>query len=213
MTMKKIFFAVAAIGAFAISACNNSGSKNEHEGHDMNKMNKDSARHAMTTDDKDVKAVAVTYSNLDAKAAASIKEIVGHYLHIKNALANDNGSEAASGGKAMEEAIRKMDKSLLTAEQKTAYDKNEEELKEHAEHIGKNGDNIKHQRLHFAMLSEDVYDLVKGFGGGRALYHDHCPMYNKDKGGAMWLSETKEVKNPYYGAQMITCGTVEELIK
>jgi hypothetical protein len=62
------------------------------------------------------------------------------------------------------------------------------------------------------MLSEDVYDLVKNFGAGQPIYHDHCPMYNENK-GAMWLSEMKEVKNPFYGAEMLTCGTVEEVIK
>ena len=175
-------------------------------------MNKDTTQHAAATDDKEVKAVAVTYTNVDAKDAASIKEIVDHYLHIKNALANDNGSEAASGAKAMEEAISKLDKSLLTSEQKKVYDEIEEDLKEHAEHIGKNGDKIKHQRDHFSMMSEDVYYLVKAFGAGKPIYHDHCPMYNENK-GAMWLSEMKEVKNPYLGAEMSTCGSVEEVIK
>jgi hypothetical protein len=46
----------------------------------------------------------------------------------------------------------------------------------------------------------------------QALYHDHCPMYNEKK-GCMWLSELKEVKNPYFGAEMPTCGTIEEVIK
>lgn len=210
--MKKIFFSILAISAIIITACNNSGSKNETEKHDMNNMGKDSTAHATALDDKEVKTVAVTYTNVDVKIAASVKEIVDHYLHIKNALANDNGNDAAGGAKAMEATISKLDKSLLTAEQKTAYDKNEEELKEHAEHIAKNSDKIEHQRSHFAMLSEVMYDLVKAFGGGRALYHDHCPMYNDNK-GAMWLSEMKEVKNPYFGSQMLSCGSFEEVIK
>ncbi len=210
--MKKILFSILAISTIAITACNNNGSKNETEKHGMNNMSKDSTQHATATDDKDVKAVAITYTNVDGKVSVSIREIVDHYLHIKNALANDNGNEAASGAKAMEATISKLDKSLFTAEQKTEYDKNEEELKEHAEHIAKNGDKIEHQRSHFAMLSKVMYDLVKAFGGGRALYHDHCPMYNDNK-GAMWLSEMKEVKNPYYGSKMLTCGSVEEVIK
>jgi hypothetical protein len=207
--MKKIFFSVLANSAITISACNNGGSKNEHDGHDMNK---DTTKHATVSDDKDVKAIAVTYTNVDAKAAASIKTIVDHYLHIKNALANDKSSEAANGAKAMEDAIGKLDKSLLTAEQKTAYDANEEELKEHADHIAKNGDNIKHQRSHFVQMSEVVYELVRDFGAGRPVYHDHCPMA-RDNQGAMWISETKEIKNPYFGAQMLKCGTVEEVIQ
>lgn len=210
--MKKIFFSLLAISAIVFAACNSGGSKNEHEGHDMTDMNKDRSQHVTATDDKDVKAVAVTYTNVDAKAAASIKAIVDHYLHIKNALANDNAGEAASGAKAMEKAIGSLDKSLLTSEQKTAYDANEEEMKEHAEHIAKNGDNIKHQRSHFVKMSEVVYELVKDFGAGRPVYHDHCPMA-RDNQGAMWLSEVKEIKNPYFGAEMPKCGKVEEVIK
>lgn len=210
--MKKIFFSLLAISSISITACNNSDSKNETEKHDMNAMSKDTAQHATETVNTDVKAISIVFTNVEPKAAASIKEIVDHYLHIKNALANDNGSEAANGAKEMEAAISKLDMSLLTAEQKTAYDKNEEELKEHAEHIAKNGDKISHQRSHFSMLSEVIYELVKNFGAGRSIYHDHCPMYNENQ-GAMWLSEMKEVKNPYFGAQMPTCGTVEEVIK
>jgi len=210
--MKQLFYSVFAVGIILFAACTNSNSKTESDKHDMSTMNKDSMPKAAAPADKEVKAVAVTYTNVDAKVAASIKEIVDHYLHIKNALANDNGSEAASGAKAMEDVVSKLDKSFFTAVQKKVYDELEADLKEHAQHIGKNGDKIKHQRSHFASLSEDVYDLVKAFGGGRALYHDHCPMYNENK-GAMWISELKEVKNPYYGSEMLTCGTVEEIIQ
>lgn len=209
--MKKFFFNLLTISSILLAACNG-GSKKEHEGHDMDKMDKDSSQHITTTDDKDVKAVAVTYTNVDTKAAAAIRLIVDHYLHVKNALANDDAGGAASGAKAMEAAIGNLDKSLLTAEQKTAYDANEEEMKEHAGHIAKNGDNIKHQRSHFVMMSEVVYDLVKSFGAGRPVYHDHCPMA-RDSQGAMWLSEVKEIKNPYFGAEMLKCGRVEEVIK
>ena len=62
------------------------------------------------------------------------------------------------------------------------------------------------------MMSEDVYDLVAAFGAGQILYHDHCPMANDSK-GAMWLSETMEVRNPYFGGKMNECVRVEEVIK
>ncbi|MBK8611769.1 MAG: DUF3347 domain-containing protein [Chitinophagaceae bacterium] len=29
------------------------------------------------------------------------------------------------------------------------------------------------------MMSKDMYDMVKAFGAGMTLYHDHCPMYNE----------------------------------
>jgi Protein of unknown function (DUF3347) len=209
--MKKILFTCTAIALIAFTACNSSNDKPK-EGNDMKKMDKDTSRLVTTGDNKDVKAIAITYTNADAKASASIKEIVDHYLHVKNALANDNGNEAARASGEMSDAIKKVDKSFFTSEQKKFYDNIEDDLKEHAEHIGKNAGNIKHQREHFAMMSEDVYDLVKAFGGGQPIYHDHCPMYNDGK-GAIWLSEMKEVKNPYYGKEMPGCGTVEEVIK
>ena len=208
--MKKDFFYLAAT-AILFSACHSEGDKT-HEGHDTTARVADSATHITTTEDKDVKAVPVMFTNLDPTAAASIKEIVDHYLHIKNALANDNADEAASGAKAMAEVMKKLDKSLLSAEQKTAYDKTEDDLEEHAEHIAANAGKIDHQRSHFSMMSEDIYDLVKNFGAGRPLYHDHCPMA-KDNQGAMWMSENKEIKNPYFGNKMPTCGSVEEVIR
>src|SRR5690606_8924334 len=79
------------------------------------------------------------------------------------ALSNDDDKEAASGGEAMVAAMNQLDKSVLTAEQAALYNQNEADLKEHAEHIGENVGNIKHQREHFIMMSEDVYALVKGF--------------------------------------------------
>lgn len=210
--MRKIFSTVLLIATAALTACNSGNDKSAHEGHDMGDKKQDTSAHSTTANDAEIKTVQASFANVDAKAAAAIKEIVDHYLHIKNALANDNGGEAARGGEAMAAAIGKLDKSLLTAEQKKVFDAEQDDLKEHAEHIAKNGDNIKHQREHFATMSEEVYTLVKAFGAGRPLYHDHCPMYNDNKGG-MWISETKEVKNPYFGAEMLTCGKVEEVIQ
>jgi hypothetical protein len=37
-------------------------------------------------------------------------------------------------------------------------------------------------------------------------------MYNNNK-GATWLSETKEIKNPYMGKKQPTCGSLKEEIK
>jgi hypothetical protein len=110
----------------------------------------------------------------------------------------------------MSEALTKIDKSHFTPEQKKAYDETEDDLEEHAEHIGKS--KLDHQREYFVMMSEDVYSLAKAFGGGPALYYDHCPMANNGK-GAMWLSEVKEIKNPYMGSKMPTCGSIKGKIQ
>lgn len=210
--MNSIILSTLLVTAIIFGSCNNNKQKNEHEGHDMNNMGNDTVMHDSTVDNKDIKPVSIRFTDLDSKVATSIKEIVDHYLHVKNALFSDKSTEAAKGSKAMLDAMAKLDKSLLTTDQKKVFENVEDGLKEHAEHIGKNGDNIKHQRSHFSEMSDAIYILARAFGGGRPLYHEHCPMA-KDNQGAMWISESKEIKNPYFGAQMPNCGTVEEVIQ
>ena len=166
-----------------------------------------------TSRDHKTKADSVSISRTtDAKAAAAIREIVGRYLDLKNALANDKTKEAAAAGTALESAFKKFDKKALTASDRKVFEDVEDDAREHGEHIGANAGNIAHQREHFDMLSKDMYDLVAAFGSSQVLYKDFCPMYNNKK-GAIWLSELKEIKNPYYGKKMLTCGSVKEEIK
>ena len=82
-----------------------------------------------------------------------------------------------------------------------------ESAKEHAEHIVKSP--IDHQREHFEVLSTDIKDLIGLVGSEKTLYQDFCPMFNDGK-GAIWLSEFKEIKNPYYGSKMLTCGSIQK---
>lgn len=149
----------------------------------------------------------------DVKATVSIKEIVTAYLQLKNALAKDNGKDAATTGNAIVATLATVDMKSLSAEQMKSYMDIADDLKEHAEHIGANAGKIEHQREHFVMLSKDIADLIKTFGnGGQTLYKDFCPMANDGK-GAIWISEVKEIKNPYLGSKMPTCGSVKETIK
>ncbi len=191
--MKNIIICIAT-AAISFTACNTGTDKSSEE---------------IKNDTSNVKAPS---ENSGEKITSSIKEITQHYLHIKNALVNDDGKDAASGGKAMVEAMAKFDKSLLTSEQKNIYKDIEVDAIEMADHISTNADKIEHQREHFDMLSKDMYDIVKTFGAGQTLYQTHCPMYNDNK-GANWLSETKEIKNPYLGKKMPTCGSVKEEVK
>lgn len=154
----------------------------------------------------------VTVNTNEPKKTGTVNDVISGYLNLKNALATDNGKEGANAANEIAAAIEKMDESALTSEQKKIYTDVKDDIKEHAEHIGANGSNIAHQREHFDLLSKDVIDLVKVTGSSKTLYMDFCPMYNNKK-GASWLSETKEIKNPYFGNKMSGCGLVKEEIK
>lgn len=146
-------------------------------------------------------------------AAFSVKEIIASYLQVKNALAKDNAKDAATTATTMVAILDKINKASLPANQLKTYNELQDDIKENAEHIGENQDKIEHQREHFEMLSKDIVDLIKIFGnGGQTLYKDFCPMANDGK-GAIWISEVKEIKNPYLGSKMPECGTIKETIK
>ena len=200
--MKKLIFGFA-LAATALTACN-SGT--------------DTTTDSVKTKN-DTSGVAVdpakrpeTPAMAGANTEGSMKEMVAQYLKIKNALANDDGKAAAAAGNAFVESMGKMDKTSLAGNKLKAWNDLSDDAKEMAEHIGKNADRLAHQREHFDMLSGDMYDMVKAFGAGQVLYKDYCPMYNDNK-GAFWLSEIKEIKNPYLGKKMPTCGSLKEEIK
>ena len=196
--MKSLFFAIA-ISTISLSACNNTGNKSNNENN-------------MAADTTATETNTGSTSSENTQAGSSINTIVSSYLQLKNALANDNGKDAATAGGAMVSAFKNFDQASLSADKKKTFEDIQDDASEHAEHISMNGGNIKHQREHFETLSKDVYDLVKTFGANHTLYKDFCPMYNNNK-GATWLSETKEIKNPYLGKNMATCGEVKETIQ
>ena len=198
--MKHLFTGLIAASVIILSACNSNADKAKDHSemqHDMENM-KD-----MPMD---------SHSETPSSANAKFSEVFDHYQHLTFALSNDDSKEAAKGAKAMGEALAKVDKTGFTADQQKTFADLEADIKEHTEHITDNANNITHQREHLETLSKDVYDIVKTFGTTKTIYKIFCPMYNNNK-GAYWLNDSKEVKNPYFGEKMLTCGEIQEEIK
>jgi hypothetical protein len=192
--MKKILFGLT-IAVASFTACNNNNKEAKVET-------------ATITDSGIVSKDSITALPVQAGMTT---ELIKDYLQVKNALTDDKGTEAATAAKQMIDAIGTTDAASLTADQKKVYDDVKDDIKEHAEHISQNAGKIAHQREHFDMLSKDMYDLLKAVKPTQTLYLTHCPMYNDGK-GADWLSEIKDIKNPYYGKKMPDCGVVKEEI-
>jgi hypothetical protein len=187
LKMKLIILAIVFASSFS-AACDNSHSSKQ-------KISSDND----TTKNETVQGV---------QDSASIQSALTAYLKMKNALVAGNGKEAADAANSLKAAFVEMGNNLMTASEQKAFTDLADDTKEHAEHIGSSGNDIKHQREHFQLLSKDFYDLVKAFGATQTLYKDYCPMVK-----AIWLSETKPIKNPYYGSKMLTCGNVQETIQ
>jgi hypothetical protein len=78
--------------------------------------------------------------------------------------------------------------------------------------IAASGD-LPMQREAFSPLSESFLSLARdGTLGEYDMFVQHCPMAFSGKGGS-WLSGQKEIRNPYYGDEMLECGEVKEEIK
>ncbi|KIA87363.1 DUF3347 domain-containing protein [Flavobacterium sp. AED] len=142
----------------------------------------------------------------------AIDEIVSSYLKLKNALIKDDSKAAANATKSIVVALNEAGTNTLDAKLKKKYNDIAADAKEHAKLIGNTVGKIDQQRAHFAMLSKDVNDLIKTFGTKQKLYQDYCPMYDEGKSG-YWISEIKEIRNPYYGSEMLSCGRIEKMIQ
>ena len=80
-----------------------------------------------------------------------------------------------------------------------------------ADEISKAGD-VEKQRELFSQLTEKVEPVFKGSIEGGEIYKQFCPMAFEGKGG-YWISDASEIRNPYFGDKMLTCGKVTETIQ
>ncbi len=68
------------------------------------------------------------------------------------------------------------------------------------------------QQVAFNAFNQALYRSIKAFGiSGGTAYYQYCPMA-LDNNGAHWFSDTKEIRNPYFGDKMLKCGSVKETI-
>lgn len=127
-----------------------------------------------------------------------LNAIYSHYVHLTAALAQDNLAEAKLAANAIEAGAREIS--------------NNSNLAESAASIVSAPD-INKQRAAYSKLSDEMVALLKKAGMAQAeLYVEYCPMAFDNK-GAVWISSTKEVRNPYFGEKMLNCGEVKEIIK
>ena len=135
------------------------------------------------------------------------KQILANYMVLKDALVETDEKAAANAGKKLETTLKSFNVNSYSSEQQKELNEIIESSTEHAEHIGKS--DMAHQREHFEMLTKDIIDMVAITGTENTLYQQFCPMYGD---GGAWLSMEKNIRNPYFGSKMMTCGEVQKEI-
>jgi uncharacterized protein DUF3347 len=69
---------------------------------------------------------------------------------------------------------------------------------------------IEDKLKEFEMLSDAIWTLMRTVKyGGQKVYYQYCPMAFNNK-GAYWISNTLQIRNPYFGAEMLECGNVAD---
>ncbi len=163
------------------------------------------------TEEETVKTVTHQFKTADEPFSGHVKNIIKNYLFLKDDLVKTDVASVIKSAEVIKKSIENFDKKLIVAAKREVYDKNISAINTELDDIIKLTD-ITQQREVFAELSENVYQLAVAFGYSKTLYYEHCPMALNDK-GANWLSIESEIKNPYFGDEMLSCGSVKEEIK
>ncbi len=154
----------------------------------------------------------VLYGQTVQNVASSVNPLAAvyeSYFALKDALVKSNGQSAQQTAGLLFDGIAAVSMEQLSPEQHEVWMKYMQKLSDDAGQI-KKSDKVDKQRKSFASLSEHIYAVMKVIKYGKTVFWQHCPMYNK---GANWLSLDKEIKNPYYGSSMLTCGSLTETIE
>lgn len=141
----------------------------------------------------------------EAHLQAPFTAILDRYFSVKDALVQSDENHAAEQATRLVSIIEGVDIHTLSADEHNIWKNVSKELTASAKAISK-AKNINKQRTAFITLSQNVYTLAKATKPQAPVYYQRCPMYNNGK-GAHWLSRENAVKNPYYGSQMLSCGS------
>lgn len=150
----------------------------------------------------------VSYSQTFARAAASVSPLLANYYDVKNALVNADQKTAALKAIELSAAITSIDLKSVSEPQLQTVKALQAKLAADAKAIA-GAKELSAQRTSFASLSANFYELSKTVKlSDEPVYYDYCPMKK-----SYWLSNEEAIKNPYYGSQMLTCGSVKETLK
>ncbi|KJD34506.1 RND transporter [Tamlana nanhaiensis] len=137
--------------------------------------------------------------------------VYNNYIKVKDALVADDVKQTKEEINALLQNLSHINMELLKGDAHNYWMILQNDIKAASQEISKASD-IKIQRNHFKVLSDNMIRAIKSFGINETVFVEYCPMANSDK-GAYWLSKEKQIRNPYFGDAMLTCGEVKQIIE
>lgn len=136
------------------------------------------------------------------------KQSLPSYLKLKDAFVNSDASAVIASAKTTLTALKSTPEATLGTMEKAHINT----IKDKLVAISKTKD-LEAQRGHFVVLNENMVAVIKNIIGlDVKLYIQKCPMANNNN-GAVWLSTSSDIKNPYYGEAMLSCGSVIDVVE
>ncbi len=136
---------------------------------------------------------------------------VTDYFSVKNNLVLSDFNQAAISSSGLIQSFGKIETNLLSDNTRTVWLEHETFMKNYLDKMSKSV-NLEEQRINFATLSNELIKIIERFGLTiETVYVNYCPMALNDT-GAYWLSEFEEIKNPYFGDAMLSCGEVKQIL-
>lgn len=138
------------------------------------------------------------FAQSPAISPESVDRLLEPYFEIQSALASDNLAAARKGAASLDAALEAGPPPAEVTSLRAAVEK-----------IAAAAD-ISAARSAFQTVSQSLEALIGdvGISGQRDVFKMRCPMAFGGQGGE-WLQSSDKLANPYYGAMMLRCGTVE----
>lgn len=143
---------------------------------------------------------------------SQLNRVVQKYITLKEALVGDDPVKAKNEASAILETLDRVDMNLLPQENVQLHWMGLEKRIRSAAGSIASASEITEQRNQFKNLSSDLTSAVNMFGINQKVFNQFCPMADNNN-GAYWLSLEEEVRNPYFGSAMHSCGNVAQVIE
>ncbi|QDU33067.1 Cation efflux system protein CusB precursor [Poriferisphaera corsica] len=153
-----------------------------------------------------------------------INKLINQYLAMSKALADDDLTQAEKNVKDSQEQLQELSKLIARTDDESVENSDlamSKIIQQHTDQIAKQcdvmaqADDIESLREHFAPYSTQMIKLVRAMPSGSRdvdINLAFCPMA-RDFTGAHWLQAGKNIRNPYFGASMLTCGEIQDIQK
>lgn len=140
---------------------------------------------------------------------SQVNNLLNQYYVLKDALVATDATKGQEAATELLQVINAGDISKADEADATTYSTHTDSMKSAVEAIANESD-VEAQRVSFEQVTANMLALVKAFDpSDETIYYQFCPMAFDFK-GAYWLSNEKQVMNPYFGDKMLHCGKVAE---